>query len=89
MKAPGAAQTPMSMKPVIAPGEGPPATAVDPKDAAKECQTYRDYIASTAREEASAADLNSGMLAEARSGGAACESKEDGAAGRNPSGHQE
>ena len=37
-----------------------------------ECETYTGYIARTAKEEASASDLNAGMLAELESGGAAC-----------------
>ncbi|GAB4521115.1 MAG: lytic transglycosylase domain-containing protein [Amphiplicatus sp.] len=36
------------------------------------CRTYRDYIAETEREEASADDLNAGMRAELASGGPAC-----------------
>lgn len=37
-----------------------------------ECQTYTAYIASTDQQEASAADLNAGMLAELQSGAPGC-----------------
>ena len=36
------------------------------------CETYRSYIARVEKEEASAADLNAGMLAELKSGGGSC-----------------
>ena len=42
-------------------------------DTEKPCQTYRAYIAATEKEEASAADLNAGMLAELQSGEEQCE----------------
>ena len=45
--------------------------------AVKKCETtsetYREYIARVEKEEASAADLNAGMLAELKTGGPACE----------------
>lgn len=52
-------------------------TAVDPlaKDQAAdaECITYSDFIAATAKEEASADDLNAGALAELLGDGSACQ----------------
>ncbi|MEM9170129.1 MAG: lytic transglycosylase domain-containing protein [Pseudomonadota bacterium] len=38
----------------------------------QDCETYRTYIARVDAEEAAAGDLNAGMLAELRSGGAVC-----------------
>jgi soluble lytic murein transglycosylase len=37
-----------------------------------QCSTYRDYVASTEGENAQAADLNAGMLAELQGGGGSC-----------------
>ena len=51
--------------------EAPPTTAEPAK--ASDCQTYVEFIAETGQEEASAADLNAGVLAELRGGGSACE----------------
>lgn len=48
------------------------ATQSDAGAGAEPCQTYTAYIAATDKEEASAADLNAGMLAEFKSGSAAC-----------------
>lgn len=74
------------MAPVIAPEES--AVSVQPlvaeTAADKDCRTYRDYIAETAREEASAADLNSGMLAESRGGGTVCETEKPSTAVNQP-----
>ncbi|MEM9705168.1 MAG: hypothetical protein AAF850_03735, partial [Pseudomonadota bacterium] len=44
-----------------------------PEGSSKPCETYRDYIARVNKEEASAADLNAGMLAELNSGGVTCQ----------------
>ncbi len=44
----------------------------EPEVTAQECQTYRDYIAQTDQQEASADDLNAGMRAELASGGPSC-----------------
>lgn len=44
----------------------------DPALTAEECRTYRDYIAASEGEEASADDLNAGMRAEFESGGPGC-----------------
>jgi soluble lytic murein transglycosylase len=76
---------PLKMSPVYAPDEAPappPSTAMpsaveQPSSpgasaAADPCMTYRDFVAKSGKAEASAADLNAGMLAEATSGGAAC-----------------
>ncbi|MEZ5914583.1 MAG: transglycosylase SLT domain-containing protein [Parvularculaceae bacterium] len=43
--------------------------------AGEECLAYGDYIARTAREEATAADLNAGALAELIGGGSACDAQ--------------
>ena len=48
------------------------AMAASPNEADAECVTYSDFIAETAREEASADDLNAGALAELVGGGSAC-----------------
>jgi hypothetical protein len=42
-----------------------------------DCVTYSDFIADTARENASAADLNAGALAELQGGGSACEERDN------------
>lgn len=61
---------------LVAPADaaGPVATgaeaATDP--ATGDCVTYSDFIAETAKEEASADDLNAGALAELKGGGEAC-----------------
>ncbi|MEQ8178669.1 MAG: transglycosylase SLT domain-containing protein [Amphiplicatus sp.] len=44
----------------------------EPEMTAEECRTYRDYIAETDKQEASADDLNAGMRAELASGGPNC-----------------
>lgn len=49
-------------------GDGASATAAE----GPACVTYSDFIAETAKEEASAADLNAGALAELQGGGPAC-----------------
>ncbi|MEE2692777.1 MAG: transglycosylase SLT domain-containing protein [Pseudomonadota bacterium] len=45
---------------------------VEPEVTAEECKSYRDYIAETDKQEASADDLNAGMRAELASGGPSC-----------------
>jgi hypothetical protein len=52
-------------------GDGTPAIAAE----GAACVTYSDFIAETAKEEASAADLNAGALAELRGGGPACQAE--------------
>ncbi len=46
--------------------------AVTGDSAMDDCLTYRDFLAQNAEEEAEAADLNAGMLAEFQSSGGAC-----------------
>jgi soluble lytic murein transglycosylase len=65
---------------LIAPEEAAPPSASLPGEAetalapaSEECVTYSDFIAETAKEEASADDLNAGALAELMSGGSACQ----------------
>lgn len=53
--------------------EQPSAAIAMPETAREDCITYSDFIAETAREEASAEDLNAGALAEFRSGADPCE----------------
>jgi hypothetical protein len=48
-----------------------------------ECETYRAYVASTGGAQANAADLNAGMLAELRGGGAPCSAPAPAAPGEN------
>lgn len=71
---------PLVMAPIVASGEEASASPAQPSATQSaqgdECQTYRDYIAATAGADASAADLNSGMLAEVRGGGRACEERD-------------
>ena len=45
----------------------------DPDETIHGCQTYVEFIAETDQEEASASDLNAGMLAELQSGGSKCD----------------
>jgi soluble lytic murein transglycosylase len=80
------ATNPPAMAPIRALEDKPPSTprSVNALSSDASCQTYRDYIATTARENASAADLNSGMLAEARSGARACEEDPGGAPAPSP-----
>jgi len=53
--------------------EGHIAAAPEPGEAAtEECLTYSDFIAETAKEEASADDLNAGALAELIGDGNSC-----------------
>jgi soluble lytic murein transglycosylase len=47
------------------------------------CVTYSDFIAETAREEASAADLNAGALAELQGGGTSCPTEASAEVGSN------
>jgi len=51
----------------------PPLLEDDLAVGAEECLAYSDFIAETAKEEASAADLNAGALAELIGGGSACD----------------
>lgn len=51
----------------------PSADVVTPEGASDDCVTYSDFIAETAKEEASADDLNAGALAEFRAGDDPCE----------------
>lgn len=74
--APAVAATPAPA--AAPPGQAFSIAAAEKPDGPDRCRTYRDYIAEEAREEAAAADLNAGMLAELQGGGAACD---DGAPG--------
>lgn len=70
-----AAEVPSAAAPTMAPvDQGKPVAAPSLDQAKSEdgCQTYRDYIAEEEKDEASASDLNAGMLAELNGGGAAC-----------------
>ncbi len=83
VKAPTPAPLLMPLQPKPSTHEGPApaadsppqsaAQAADPPVNAREpgCSTYRNYVSKTAREEASASDLNVGMLAELK-GGVSC-----------------
>ena len=71
----GAPRPPPPARETTAAGEETPATLQE----ADECMSYTAYIAATDQEEATAADLNAGMLAEWSSGGATCDN-----AGRRP-----
>lgn len=60
----------------LIPPMGEPLVAAPAEDGlegeTEECVAYSDFIAETAKEEASADDLNAGALAELRSGGSSC-----------------
>jgi hypothetical protein len=55
-----------------APQPDPAQTPDKPDAAGGTCRTYREFVAEVSREDASAADLNAGMLAEIAGGGASC-----------------
>jgi soluble lytic murein transglycosylase len=55
-----------------APQPDPAQTPDKPDAAGGTCRTYREFVAEASREDASAADLNAGMLAEIAGGGASC-----------------
>jgi soluble lytic murein transglycosylase len=75
---------PLSMQPigsVDSPGDAaaeplPPSAETGAPDG-DDCITYSDFIAQTAREDASASDLNAGALAELQGGGGACEARDN------------
>ncbi len=70
VRPPAEVAAPAEVEPAGGSGE-PEADNVRPDE--EHCETYRNYIARTEKDEASAADLNAGMLAEITGDGPRCE----------------